>query len=194
MKKITKALDYASQKHKTQKRKNKEGTPYVNHLIDVMNILVKHKVKSKKVLSGAILHDVIEDTDGSYQEIKEKFSKDIANIVLECSDNKKLPKVERKKLQIEEASKKSKEAKLVKIADKISNLKSLSNEAPDTWSIERLIGYMVWSKKVVDNLNTKKSLHKTFKKIYQREMEKYKQYTENKSEDLLLEEYLNSLN
>lgn len=193
MKKITKALDYASQKHIKQKRKNKEETPYINHLIDVMDILVQHKVKSKKAIVGAILHDVIEDTDGNYKEIENIFSKKIADIVLECSDDKTLPKVDRKIKQIEEASKKSKNAKLVKIADKISNIKSLKNEAPSTWSVERLVGYLVWSKKVVENLKTKKSLHKTFIKIYKEEMSKYKEYTKNKSEDLILDEYLNML-
>lgn len=193
MKKISKALEYASKKHIKQKRKNKEETPYINHLIDVMDILIKHKVKSKKAIVGAILHDVIEDTDGNYKEIEKTFSKKIADIVQECSDDKTLPKVERKINQIKEADKKSKNAKLVKIADKISNIKSLRNEAPSTWGIDRLVGYLVWSKKVVDNLNTKKSLHKTFLKIYKEEMEKYKEYTKNKSEDLILEEYLNML-
>lgn len=193
MKKITKALLYASKKHKKQKRKDIEKTPYVNHLIDVMNILIKHKVKSKKVLASAILHDIIEDTDVHYEEIENKFSKKIANIVLECSDDKNLPKPERKIKQIESADKKSKSAKLVKIADKISNIKRLRDEPPSSWSKERMVGYLVWCKKVVEKLNTKKSLHKTFTKIYKSEIKKYKEYTENKSEDLILEEYLNML-
>ena len=121
---ITNALSYASQMHRFQMRDN--GTiPYINHPIEVFHILVSVEVTDTNTLVSALLHDVIEDTEGTYEDIKEKFGKEVADIVFECSDDQTLPKVERKIHQIESIIHKSQSAILVKIADKIANLHSI---------------------------------------------------------------------
>ena len=190
MKKILKALEYSSIKHKNQTRKGKELEPYINHIIDVINILRENNIKSNKILISAILHDILEDTDTSYEELKTNFGKKIADIVLECSDDKKLSKSDRKILQITETNKKSKKAQIVKIADKISNLKSIQNSVPKDWGVKRILGYIIWSKAVVDNMNVPKSLNKQFKEVYNKCIEKYKIYFKKKSNQQILKEYI----
>lgn len=97
---FTKALKFASIKHQNQRRKQPGDIPYINHPIDVANILVEAGVKDHEILAAALLHDTIEDTNTTEEELEKEFGSHIKNIVLECTDNKALSKVERKKKQI----------------------------------------------------------------------------------------------
>ena len=93
-------MQFASYKHRDQRRKGKGKIPYINHPIEVANILVKAGVKDYDVLAAALLHDTVEDTDTTEEELEKKFGSKIKNIVVECSDNKALDKAQRKKYQI----------------------------------------------------------------------------------------------
>jgi guanosine-3',5'-bis(diphosphate) 3'-pyrophosphohydrolase len=149
---VLKATAFAAHKHRNQRRKNAEKTPYINHPIRVAQVLTVVGVDDPVVLAAALLHDTIEDTDTSYDEVVAEFGVEVADVVKEVTDNKSLPKAERKRLQVENAPHKSTRAKLVKLADKFDNLSDLSQEAPQGWSDEIVRGYFVWSSKVVDGL------------------------------------------
>lgn len=152
----TKCIDFAARKHRDQRRKDSEKTPYINHPIGndfififfgyfdtlcdvflfsgVACILAEADITDIKVLMAAILHDTVEDTDTTLDELEEHFGKTVRNIVAECSDDKSLPKQERKRLQIEHAKSASKRAKLVKLADKLYNLRDLEKSLPSGWT------------------------------------------------------------
>lgn len=104
------------------------------------------------VIQAAILHDTIEDTDTTFAEIEQHFGIDVCDIVREVTDDKSLPKAERKRLQIQHASATSERAKLVKLADKLYNLRDLQRCRPDGWTEERCAEYFVWAKNVVYGL------------------------------------------
>ena len=149
---IIKATDFAARKHADQRRKNQAMTPYINHPIGVASILSSiGGVTDTDVLAAAILHDTVEDTDTEYSELVEEFGATIANIVMEVTDDKSLSKVERKKLQVTHAESMSTKAKLVKLADKLYNLRDLQRESPKGWSHAVREGYFVWAKACVDN-------------------------------------------
>lgn len=147
-----KSLNFATIKHSSQRRKNKNRDPYVNHVIDVCNILSMCGIKDTEILCAALLHDTIEDTSTTYDELLNEFGKNIADIVLECSDDKSLDKVTRKKLQIEHAKHISDKAKAVKLADKYSNMKDLLTDPPTSWNKNIINGYMIWSFECCKNL------------------------------------------
>lgn len=152
VKNYTKCLNFAALKHSTQRRKDKAQTPYINHPIGVANILANEgNVTDLDVLMAAVLHDTVEDTDCSFDEIEENFGKEIRSIVEEVTDDKTLPKMERKRLQILHAKTASPKAKLVKLGDKLYNLRDLQRETPEGWTQQRVDEYFVWAKKVVDN-------------------------------------------
>lgn len=153
MKQLMTALAFAADKHKNQRRKDAEASPYINHPIALANLLLNEAgVEDQRVLIAAVLHDTIEDTDTTEQELVRHFGKDVADIVLEVTDDKSLPKAERKRLQIEHAAHISRRAKLVKLADKICNLRDIAASPPADWSIERKREYFDWAKSVVDEL------------------------------------------
>ena len=112
-----KTVDFAARKHRDQRRKDPESTPYINHPIGVAMLLVEHKVNDRKVIMAALLHDTVEDTDTTYDELVKEFGREIADIVMEVTDDKSLHKAARKLFQILNASKKTQEAKLVKLTD-----------------------------------------------------------------------------
>ena len=152
-KQLMSALAFAADKHKNQRRKDAEASPYINHPIALANLLLNEAgVDDQRVLIAAILHDTIEDTDTTEQELVRHFGKDVADIVLEVTDDKALPKAERKRLQIEHAAHISRRAKLVKLADKICNLRDITASPPADWSIQRKQEYFDWAKSVVDRL------------------------------------------
>ena len=134
MKTVIKAIDFAAHKHRDQRRKDAGKTPYINHPIDVVNILAQSGVEDPNILAAAALHDTVEDTETTPAELEEHFGPKIRDIVLECSDDKAKTKVQRKLAQIEKAEKVSQEAKFVKTGDKISNLRGLSVTPPQGWS------------------------------------------------------------
>ncbi len=150
---ILKALHFASIKHKDQRRKDEEASPYINHPIEVAELLVRiGGVTDLLVLQSAILHDTIEDTHTTAEELEAIFGPEVRRVVQEVTDDKSLSKEERKRLQIEHAPGLSRQAKLVKLADKISNITAVALTPPTDWSIERRREYLDWTKKVVDGL------------------------------------------
>jgi GTP diphosphokinase / guanosine-3',5'-bis(diphosphate) 3'-diphosphatase len=145
------ASAFAALKHRDQRRKGAEASPYINHPIAVANVLANEAyVTDPVILAAALLHDTIEDTDTTADELTAEFGPGIAEIVLEVTDDKSLPKQERKRLQIEHAAALSEKAKLVKLADKICNLRDMNQSPPVDWSIQRKAEYFAWAKQVVD--------------------------------------------
>ncbi|MGP1351919.1 MAG: HD domain-containing protein [Parasphingopyxis sp.] len=145
------AAQYAADRHRDQRRKDAEATPYINHPLDVAALLARHGIDDTEILAAAILHDTVEDTETSIEELEQRFGGRIAGIVGEVTDDKSLEKAERKRLQVEHAPHKSREAKLVKIADKTSNLHDIAAAPPD-WPVERKRNYFDWGKQVVDGM------------------------------------------
>jgi GTP diphosphokinase / guanosine-3',5'-bis(diphosphate) 3'-diphosphatase len=149
---LLQAISFSAKKHRYQTRKGVDGEPYINHPIEVANILANvGKVTDFNILTAAVLHDTVEDTETTAEELTELFGEKVCSIVLEVTDDKSLPKHERKQLQIEHSPHLSNEAKQVKLADKISNVSDVLNNPPD-WPEERKQEYIVWAKKVVAGL------------------------------------------
>lgn len=153
MHKLVAAIAFAADKHRNQRRKDHESSPYINHPIALANVLVNEAgVEDERVLVAAVLHDTVEDTETTEQELLRLFGKDVADIVMEVTDDKCLPKAERKRLQVEHAPHISRRAKLVKLADKICNLRDIAKSPPADWPLERKQEYFDWAKNVVDAL------------------------------------------
>lgn len=147
------ALEFASRKHSTQRRKDAEASPYINHPIALVSILaVEAGVDDPDVLSAGLLHDTIEDTDTTYEELFEHFGQTVADIVCEVTDDKTLEKQARKDLQVEHARNLSREAGLVKLADKIANLRDVATSPPRDWDLKRRQEYFDWAKAVVNGI------------------------------------------
>ena len=152
--KLIQAINFAAKKHTGQKRKGADEQPYINHPLEVLSLLANvGKIEDVNVLTAAVLHDVIEDTETTAEEITKLFGADVCEIVLEVSDDKSLPKATRKQLQIEHAPNLSHGAKYIKLADKISNIRDVSENPPDDWSIERRREYVEWGEQVVAGLS-----------------------------------------
>jgi (p)ppGpp synthase/HD superfamily hydrolase len=150
---LAKAYSFAANAHVNQRRKNQNQDPYINHPIEVARILIEEGgVTDVNVIIAGICHDCIEDTSVTPEEIKEHFGEKICSIVMEVTDDKKLPKDERKQLQIVNAPHKSHEAKLVKLADKLHNLRSIKDSPPVDWDSSRIQEYFVWASKVIAGL------------------------------------------
>ncbi|HVE57710.1 MAG TPA: HD domain-containing protein [Pyrinomonadaceae bacterium] len=150
---LLQAASFAAKKHRYQKRKGDDAEPYVNHPLEVANLLANvGKVEDFDILIAAILHDTVEDTETSPAELTELFGATVCGYVLEVTDDKSLPKEERKLKQIEHAPHISEGAKQVKLADKISNITDVTNNPPAGWSKERKIEYINWGEKVVAGL------------------------------------------
>ncbi|WP_322069827.1 HD domain-containing protein [Paraburkholderia bannensis] len=150
---LIQAAAFAAEKHRNQRRKDAHASPYINHPIALANVLANEgDVNDQVVLIAALLHDTIEDTETTAAEIETQFGLEVSQIVQEVTDDKRLPKAERKRLQIEHAAHISTQAKLVKLADKIANLRDIANSPPADWSLERKREYFAWSKAVVDQL------------------------------------------
>jgi GTP diphosphokinase / guanosine-3',5'-bis(diphosphate) 3'-diphosphatase len=150
---ILRSMKFAAAKHRVQRRKDIEESAYINHPIEVAETL--HSVGGVSdipTLVAAILHDTIEDTGTKPDEIKMLFGEEVLSIVLEVTDDKSLPKAERKRLQIETAPTKSLAAKQIRIADKISNIWDLTNAPPHDWSLQRKIEYLDWTERLVAGL------------------------------------------
>lgn len=150
---VLKALRFSAEKHNDQRRRDSKSSPYINHPIQVAETLWRvGGVRDEALLTAAILHDTIEDTDATPDEIRNEFGEEVLRLVLEVTDDKSLPKEVRKQLQIENAAKKSPEAKLLKLADKICNVYDLIHFPPLGWSLKRKQEYLVWSEKVVQGI------------------------------------------
>lgn len=153
MKLLLRALKFAAEKHTRQRRKNPDATPYINHPIEVAELMATvGGIEDEEVLAAAILHDTVEDTNTTFVEIEGLFGPRIARIVRECTDDRSLEKAERKRLQIVHAPGKSPEAKCVKVADKACNLASILADPPTGWSLARSREYFEWAGQVVHGL------------------------------------------
>jgi guanosine-3',5'-bis(diphosphate) 3'-pyrophosphohydrolase len=173
---VIKAAHFAADKHRMQRRKDAEASPYINHPLALAHILSSEgRISDASVLVAALLHDTIEDTETSQQELEDQFGPEVASIVAEVTDDKSLPKEERKRLQVVKAASKSREAKLVKLADKISNLRDIAATPPDDWSLARRESYLHWAKNVVDGLRgVSPELEDAFDRAYEQGLEKLK--------------------
>jgi guanosine-3',5'-bis(diphosphate) 3'-pyrophosphohydrolase len=150
---VFRALSFAAQRHRDQRRKDKQATPYINHPIELAELLVNEGgISDTRVLVAAILHDTVEDTETTLDELESLFGAVIAGIVREVTDDKSLPKSERKRLQIENAGRISDQARLVKLADKICNLRDMLAKPPADWPVQRVREYFDWAKAVIDRL------------------------------------------
>jgi len=151
--KILHAASFAAQKHKNQKRKGSNGEPYINHPIEVANFLADvGKIDDSDIIVAALLHDTVEDCGVSYEEIEKRFGATVAGYVRELTDDKSLPKAERKRLQIEHAPQLSHGAKQIKLADKISNIRGVIEDPPADWDLNRRREYVEWGEQVVAGL------------------------------------------
>ncbi|HEU0035687.1 MAG TPA: HD domain-containing protein [Kofleriaceae bacterium] len=146
---LLRAVEFAAVKHRDQRRKDVERSPYINHPIRVASTLWTHGVHEPHVIVAAILHDTIEDTETTREEIAAQFGEPVAAIVDEVTDDKTQPKHHRKQRQIDHAPELSNAAKLVKLADKICNLRDLNDSPPPDWSLERKREYFDWAAAVV---------------------------------------------
>ena len=161
---VIKAMWFAAEKHRHQRRKDPARTPYINHPLNVLHILwFEGGVRDEAVLAAGLLHDTVEDTDTSFEELEAVFGSKIRAVVEEVTDDRSKSSSERKQRQILTAPHASKEAKLVKLADKISNLRDISSQPPQGWSDGRRINYFKWAQKVVVGLRgTNPSLESAF--------------------------------
>jgi guanosine-3',5'-bis(diphosphate) 3'-pyrophosphohydrolase len=167
---IFEALQFAAHKHRDQRRKDPDASPYINHPIALANILLNEAgVDDPTVICAALLHDTVEDTETTEAELVERFGAKIASIVMEVTDDKSLEKARRKQLQVEHAPHLSHEAKLVKFADKISNVRDVASAPPTDWPLERQREYFDWAKRVVDAMaGTNARLERLFGEAYTR--------------------------
>jgi GTP diphosphokinase / guanosine-3',5'-bis(diphosphate) 3'-diphosphatase len=150
---LLKALAFAAHKHRDQRRKDADASPYINHPIALADVLVNEGgITDVEVLCAALLHDTVEDTATTHEELVDEFGSRIARIVAEVTDDKRLPKSERKRLQVEHAPHISHEAKLVKLADKLANLRDVAERPPAGWELQRRREYFDWAKQVIDGL------------------------------------------
>ena len=164
---LLKATAFAAEKHRNQRRKDVDASPYINHPIALASLLKEHGVDDIVVLCAALLHDTIEDTNTTADELRSVFGDEITAVVLEVSDDKTLGKNERKRLQIEQAGSSSKRAKLVKLADKICNVRDIVVSPPAGWPLQRKLDYYAWAKAVVDELRgTHAELETSFDAAY----------------------------
>jgi len=163
-----KALEFAAHKHRFQKRKGANGIPYINHPIEVASLLLSVLADpSPEIILAALLHDTLEDTDTKPAEILSEWGQKVCSIVEEVTDNMKLTSEKRKQLQIEHADQLSKEARAIKIADKICNIRDILNTRI-RWMKWQKIGYIKWSIEVIQQISSSfPALETEFRKVLQ---------------------------
>jgi len=150
---VLRAASFAAKKHTEQRRKGNDGEPYINHPLEVANMLVNiGGVEDPEIIMAALLHDTVEDTDATFDEIAEHFGITVAGYVRELTDDKTLAKAERKQKQVEHAPHLSEGAKQIKLGDKISNIRDVTDNPPDGWDLQRRREYVDWGERVVAGL------------------------------------------
>ncbi len=171
---ICSGVSFAAEKHRFQTRKNKEKTAYISHPIGVAYHLVDiGEVREISIIIGALLHDTVEDTQTTFEEIENKFGKQVASLVREVTDDKSLSREARQRLQVINASHKSKGAAQIKLADKLFNLSDLYNNPPPDWTQTRIDRYYEWAQSVVDRLPASNDkLHEAVEEIINQYWEK----------------------
>jgi guanosine-3',5'-bis(diphosphate) 3'-pyrophosphohydrolase len=149
---VLKAVQFAAQKHRDQRRKDRDASPYINHPISVARVISEvGGIDDPEILAAALLHDTLEDTETEPEELEAIFGKRVCRLVEEVSDNKSLTKEERKQRQIEHAALLSPDAVLIKLGDKISNVMDVTNNPPSDWNLQLREEYLNWAKEVIDN-------------------------------------------
>lgn len=169
---ILKAVQFAAHKHKEQRRKDVKATPYINHPINLADVLhCEGGVSDPIVIAAALLHDTIEDTETTYDELRGMFGKQVADVVAEVTDTKFVSKPVRKRLQVARAGHASERARLVKLADKICNLRDMLGSPPAGWSLARRQKYFDWAKEVVDQARgVNPRLERIFERLYRQRL------------------------
>lgn len=150
---VLRAASFAAMKHRDQRRKDQAATPYINHPLALATILASEGgVADPATLAAALLHDTIEDTETTHAELVQAFGSEVADLVAQVTDDKNVPKADRKRLQVEHAAHLSPKAKLVKLADKIANLRDVALSPPVGWPLQRRRDYFDWARSVIDRL------------------------------------------
>ena len=150
---VLKAADAAARWHVNQKRKGAAQEPYINHLLEVASLVADATDgKDPDLVIAALLHDAIEDQEVPREMIAEAFGEEVAALVEEVTDDKSLEKSERKRKQVEHASSESGRAKIIKLADKTSNLRTISVSPSPEWSVRRRLEYVAWAREVASAL------------------------------------------
>jgi uncharacterized protein (UPF0147 family) len=164
LRRLTKALLSAAGAHRNQRRKGAAQEPYLNHLVEVLDLLVQATDGTDTdMLIAAILHDVVEDTSASYEDVAKNFGERVAEIVRENSDDMTLPKAERRRARIAGMPLKSREARLVKMADVISNLRAIAVSPPAGWPADRKFDYLEGCRQLIDaGRGTDAAIERTF--------------------------------
>jgi guanosine-3',5'-bis(diphosphate) 3'-pyrophosphohydrolase len=165
-----KAVEFAARKHSTQRRKDADASPYINHPIAVAHLLADTGgITDLVTLMAAVLHDTIEDTLTTPSELDEQFGQRVRRVVEEVTDDKALDKAVRKQLQIDHATHLSPRAKAIKLADKIANVRDVTESPPANWDLARRIEYLDWTEKVVAGCRgTNGPLEKLYDQVLQR--------------------------
>ena len=150
---VVRAAAFAERKHRGQFRKDAARSPYIGHPLTLARILsVEGGISDAATIAAAMLHDTIEDTPTPPAELEDEFGSEVRSIVEEVTDDKSLDKADRKRLQVEHAAHISRKAQLVKLADKIANLRDVASSPPDRWDLARRQEYFDWAKRVIDQL------------------------------------------
>ena len=150
---LMKALSFAAYKHRHQSRKGVKPIPYINHPIAVADLIVRTgHVSDPEIIAAALLHDTVEDTKTTPEELEAEFGPVISQMVAELTDDKKLEFAERKRRQIDHAPSLSQRARIVKLADKTCNLRDVAIDPPAKWNLKRKQEYFDWAKQVVDKI------------------------------------------
>lgn len=147
---LLRAVLFSAHKHRGQRRKDEDASPYIDHPIEVAELIANVGVSDLSTLMAAILHDTVEDTGWTFAELEEAFGHEVRLLVEEVTDDKRLPKDERKRLQIAHAQQLSEGAKQIKIADKICNVRDVTYNPPPQWPLERRREYLQWAVEVVE--------------------------------------------
>jgi (p)ppGpp synthase/HD superfamily hydrolase len=165
---LFRALEFAARKHRDQRRKGEGAAPYINHPIAVAAVLAgTGGVDDPVTLAAAVLHDTVEDTETTLEELEGEFGFEVRDVVDEVTDDKELAKAERKRLQIEHTPSASRRAKEVKLGDKICNIRDLVHASPRGWSQARRIEYLDWTEQVVAGC---RGTNAALEELYDREL------------------------
>src|ERR1700760_2396454 len=147
---VSEAAEFAARRHNGMARKGRGSEPYINHLAEVANLLSSAtEGADAELVAAGWLHDAIEDTETTREELAERFSERVASLVVECTDDMSLPKAERRRRQVVDGPHKSSSAKLIKIADKISNIGARVHRDPTADERDDLVDYTDWAEQVV---------------------------------------------
>lgn len=154
MKMIFAAMAFSAEAHKRQRRKDSEATPYINHPIEVANLLMQCGVTDPVTLAAALLHDTVEDCDIKHEELAQRFGDLVADTVMEVTDDKSLPKQRRKRLQITRIRFKSERARQIKLSDKTCNVRDVIANPPADWDAARRLKYFEHAHAVVSTIRS----------------------------------------